>query len=346
MNHPQSPQWIVVGIDGSDAAINAAKWAASEAISRDIPLRLTCAIPERQADAPAGDDSLDIEYGETALRAACAALHTLGEQIKIETELVHGSPKSVLIDESRDAAMICIGSIGIGQVARRVLGSTADSVAQNAHCPVAVIRSNRKERGITFRIDRCRRRRFTRQRRGARAWLQRGPASWRGDFSDGSLAMGARRNSLPPAGPSAQPLGCSVSRHTRTSSLSQTGRRRVSDQRTGTHPTRGHQQCGRGQGRSNGRSDHSPLRAHGVFGARGARAIGDAPASSLSARRAAGASPGHDAKTNRPPRSVMSTVPRPVWACIRKSGVSAVGSICAVGLWATRKAGPDDIAQR
>ena len=144
MNHPQSPQWIVVGIDGSDAAINAAKWAASEAISRDIPLRLICAIPERQADAPAGDDSLDIEYGETALRAACAALHALGEQVKIETELVHGSPKSVLIDESRHAAMICIGSVGIGQVARRVLGSTADSVAQNAHCPVAVIRSNRK----------------------------------------------------------------------------------------------------------------------------------------------------------------------------------------------------------
>jgi hypothetical protein len=41
-------------------------------------------------------------------------------------------------------AMICVGSIGIGQVARRVLGSTADSVAQNAHCPVAVARSNRE----------------------------------------------------------------------------------------------------------------------------------------------------------------------------------------------------------
>ncbi len=144
MNHPQSPRWIVVGIDGSDAAINAAKWAVAEAISRDIPLRLIHAIPERQADAPAGDDSLDVEYGETALRAACAALHAMGEQVKIETELLHGSPKSVLIDESRRAAMICIGSIGIGQVARRVLGSTADSVAQNAYCPVAVIRSNRE----------------------------------------------------------------------------------------------------------------------------------------------------------------------------------------------------------
>jgi nucleotide-binding universal stress UspA family protein len=144
MNHPQSPKWIVVGIDGSHAAINAAKWAASEAISRDLPLRLIHAVPAPQADAPVGDESLDIEYGEAALRAACAALHALGEQVEIETDLVHGSPKSVLIDESRHAAMICIGSVGIGQVARRVLGSTADSVAQNAHCPVAVIRCNRE----------------------------------------------------------------------------------------------------------------------------------------------------------------------------------------------------------
>jgi nucleotide-binding universal stress UspA family protein len=144
MSHPQSAKWIVVGIDGSDAAINAAKWAATEAVSRDIPLRLIHAIPERRADAPAGDESLDIEYGETALRAACAALHAMGKQVKIETDLVHGSPKAVLVDESRDAAMVCVGSIGIGQVARRVLGSTADSVAQNAHCPVAVIRSKRE----------------------------------------------------------------------------------------------------------------------------------------------------------------------------------------------------------
>jgi nucleotide-binding universal stress UspA family protein len=74
MSQPESPEFIVVGIDGSDAAINAAKWAIAEATSRDIPLRLIHAIPER-ADAPAGDDSLDIEYAETALRNATAALH-------------------------------------------------------------------------------------------------------------------------------------------------------------------------------------------------------------------------------------------------------------------------------
>lgn len=144
MNYSRAPKRLVVGIDGSDAAINAAKWAVSEAVCRDVPLRLVHAVPERRPDEPAGEDSLDIEYGETALRAACAAVHAIGEQIKIESDVVHGSPDSVLIDESRSAAMICIGSVGLGQVARRVLGSTAESVAQKAHCPVAVIRTDRE----------------------------------------------------------------------------------------------------------------------------------------------------------------------------------------------------------
>ena len=31
---------VVVGVDGSKAAINAALWAIDEAVSRDVPLRL------------------------------------------------------------------------------------------------------------------------------------------------------------------------------------------------------------------------------------------------------------------------------------------------------------------
>ena len=52
MNHPQSPARIVVGIDGSDAAINAAKWAVTEATSRDIPLRLIHAVPQHRQTNP------------------------------------------------------------------------------------------------------------------------------------------------------------------------------------------------------------------------------------------------------------------------------------------------------
>lgn len=141
MNHPQSSERIVVGIDGSDAAINAAKWAVPEAVGRNIPLRLIHAVPEPHPDAAAADERLDIEYAQTSLRAAHAALQAMDEPVKVECDIVHGSPESTLIDASRHAAMICLGSVGIGRVARKVLGSTADAVAHKAHCPVAVIRS-------------------------------------------------------------------------------------------------------------------------------------------------------------------------------------------------------------
>lgn len=138
MNNPQSSKRIVVGIDGSEAAIDAAKWAVPEAVSRNVPLRLVQAVPGDVRD----DASLEVEYAQESLRAADAALEAMGEPVKVECDIVHGSPEGVLVDESRSAAMVCMGSAGIGRVARRLLGSTADTVARKAHCPVAIVRSN------------------------------------------------------------------------------------------------------------------------------------------------------------------------------------------------------------
>jgi nucleotide-binding universal stress UspA family protein len=143
MDHTESASSIVVGVDGSDAALNAARWAIPEANARDLPLRLVYAVAPPRADAPPGDTDLDTEYGETALRAACAAVHATGQPVKLETDLVVGLPNRVLIDESRRAAMVCVGSVGIGWLARRVLGSTAADVAQRAQCPAAIIRTSR-----------------------------------------------------------------------------------------------------------------------------------------------------------------------------------------------------------
>ncbi len=141
MNHPQKKARIVVGIDGSQAAINAAKWAMSEAISRNVPLRLIHAIPDRPADET-GDDSMEVGYAQASLRDADAALQATGKPVKVECDIMRGSPEGILVDESRSSAMVCVGSVGIGRIARKLLGSTADAVARKAQCPVAIIRSD------------------------------------------------------------------------------------------------------------------------------------------------------------------------------------------------------------
>ncbi len=77
--------------------------------------------------------------------ATCAALYdaqravdATGKPVKIETEILWGKPLNKLMQESRSAAMICVGSMGLNHV-RRGQGSVAAALAGSARCPVAVI---------------------------------------------------------------------------------------------------------------------------------------------------------------------------------------------------------------
>src|SRR5450755_2587353 len=104
MNHTQSAPSVVVGIDGSDAAIHAAQWAIDEALSRDIPLRLLHVI-----EAASEDIGLEGEYAETALRAANTAVEATGKPVSVDTAVIRGPIDAALVDESRAAEMLCVG---------------------------------------------------------------------------------------------------------------------------------------------------------------------------------------------------------------------------------------------
>ncbi|MDZ4268857.1 MAG: universal stress protein [Mycobacterium sp.] len=129
---------MVAGIDGSDTAIQAARWAADEAISRGVPLRL---VYVTKATHPSADDyDRDVHHGNASLHAARDAMDAEGLTVEVDTAILTGPPGAALIGESRDAAMVCVGSVGIGRYARAILGSAATELAEKAHCPVAIIR--------------------------------------------------------------------------------------------------------------------------------------------------------------------------------------------------------------
>ncbi|WP_173010210.1 universal stress protein [Mycolicibacterium sp. P9-64] len=140
---------IVVGIDGSQAAIGAALWAADEALSRNVPLRLVHVIDvedevDRDLDgdpAVVARDWPETERGMASLRAASAAVQDTGKRLDVETQILWGEIDQVLIKESETATMVCVGSVGIAPVCREVLGSTATTVVEKGLCPVAVIRT-------------------------------------------------------------------------------------------------------------------------------------------------------------------------------------------------------------
>jgi len=145
MNSAESPGPVVVGVDGSDAAVGAAVWAVNEAIHRDVPLRLVYVI--QIPDGPMSSDRADAaehDYAESSLRAARLAVEETGLPVKIDTAVLYGDVDCALTAESSSATLICAGSVGIGRVASMVLGSTAAILAEQAHCPVAIIRRDEK----------------------------------------------------------------------------------------------------------------------------------------------------------------------------------------------------------
>ncbi len=124
------PQSIVVGIDGSKAAIRAALWAVDEAVSRDAPLRLLCAA--ERGETP--------ESAATSIRRAVKAIEAAGKPVKIETAVVPGPPIGSLISASASAAMVCVGAVGLRHFQPGRVGSVAAALAMSARCPVAIIR--------------------------------------------------------------------------------------------------------------------------------------------------------------------------------------------------------------
>jgi nucleotide-binding universal stress UspA family protein len=135
-SYPLIPKPVVVGVDGSTASLNALRWAVAEAVNRDIPLRLVHAVPDVKPQmAPPACCSDEVLLGaEDEIRGRAKAL-------RFECARVAGEAGEVLVRESANAVMICVGAPSPVRSAGRLFGSTTTTLAKHAYCPVAIIRS-------------------------------------------------------------------------------------------------------------------------------------------------------------------------------------------------------------
>jgi nucleotide-binding universal stress UspA family protein len=146
MNRPPTPPSVVVGIDGSTAATDAALWAVDEALSRDVPLRLLFAIePDDPGETRPSVEARKLAVAENAVRYASTAIEATSKRVKIEMEITQERPITALIRVSTSAAVVCVGAVGVHHFQPGRVGSTAAAIAASAHSPVAIIRgeSNR-----------------------------------------------------------------------------------------------------------------------------------------------------------------------------------------------------------
>ncbi len=143
MGELQAAASVVVGVDGSLAAIRAALWAVDEAVSRDIPLRLVCAVdPRGTSRTEPNAAARRLAFAENAIRCAFMAVESTEKPVKMEAEIAQVQPATALVGASGSAAMVCVGSVGFKRFEHGHLGSTATALAHAGLCPVAIIREN------------------------------------------------------------------------------------------------------------------------------------------------------------------------------------------------------------
>ena len=146
------PEWekemsgIIVGFDGSSHAQLALEWAMREASIHDEPLNVLtieqiAAVGFQGMLVFPADDTFLIEARINAREAVAKAAAQLGGRVppSVTVQAIFGMPAAALIEASKDADLLVVGSRGVGSFARLMLGSVSSQVTHHAYCPVAVV---------------------------------------------------------------------------------------------------------------------------------------------------------------------------------------------------------------
>lgn len=114
---------VVVGVDGSELALHAVGWAATEAQLRGLPLRIVHAAPHRAPEI---------------LARAFTVARRAAPDVVVSTTRTAQDPAASLLDAAGGAAVLVVG-MG-GSPGEPLVGSVALDVSGRAPCPVVVVR--------------------------------------------------------------------------------------------------------------------------------------------------------------------------------------------------------------
>jgi nucleotide-binding universal stress UspA family protein len=139
---------VVAGVDGSSAALDAVRWAATEARRRGTWLHLIFAdafasvyvpdlpmipVPETYANAMA-------RQAQQWLHRAKQEATAVAPGLEVRSFVRTGGAIPVLVGESRNAQLAVVGSSGLGGFTGLLVGSVAIALCTHGHCSVAVVR--------------------------------------------------------------------------------------------------------------------------------------------------------------------------------------------------------------
>jgi nucleotide-binding universal stress UspA family protein len=144
----KAPRIVVVGLDGSEASLDALRSAISacKAIGARLHLVHVVALPFIAAASAQGMGWAGVvagmhEDGETMVRRAAKAADEA--RVRHSARIIEAQDVAtalVRVAEDARATLVVVGSHGRTGIRRVLLGSVAERVVRLAHCPVLVVR--------------------------------------------------------------------------------------------------------------------------------------------------------------------------------------------------------------
>jgi nucleotide-binding universal stress UspA family protein len=143
---------VVVGVDGSESAGEALRFAVAEARRRGTRVRAVHVwhvpvgsflggLAPTEAETSAYEEAARALLAHAVEPAARAAPDVLVEQ-RLRQSF---TPAAALVEESRDADLLVVGSRGLTGLRETLLGSVSHACCQHAACPVVVVRGPTRE---------------------------------------------------------------------------------------------------------------------------------------------------------------------------------------------------------
>ncbi|WP_227999664.1 universal stress protein [Nocardia australiensis] len=135
---------VVVGVDGSAAGAAAVAAAFAEAAERNARLIAVHAYSDLNFDRFAGLPNTIRDPAVAAAAQAVLAEQLAGWQekypdVEVVRKVYPSGPRHQLIEWSKSAQILVVGSRGRGGFSGLLLGTTSNSLVQQARCPVMVV---------------------------------------------------------------------------------------------------------------------------------------------------------------------------------------------------------------
>jgi nucleotide-binding universal stress UspA family protein len=142
-NSTEQRREIVVGIDGGPAAAAALRWAADQAKITGRPLRVVHAwqLPDFE-QATGSSRYLETAHADARARATDWVLEALGTkaaEVQWSLDIVEGGPGPALVERSRDAHLLALGTHEHTGLRRTILGSVSHYCLSHAVTPVVAV---------------------------------------------------------------------------------------------------------------------------------------------------------------------------------------------------------------